>query len=84
MTKDEIYKKAKKIISDREKETERIETCLKADLCPNCGEPGTPIRRKVDEIYKFECKFCYASYLKPAARGNEWRVILKSTMKNRK
>ena len=75
MDQNKILKKAKDIIAERKLKSGYIEICLTADLCPNCGEPGEPERRQRSdtyEIYKFRCKHCFASYLKPASRSDGW------------
>ena len=73
---DKILEKAKKIIAERRLITDRIETCLTADLCPNCGGPAEPKRRKREndtyEIYNFRCNQCLALYQKLIQRGGEW------------
>ena len=73
MTKDDILNKAKNILRDRELNSEGIETCLQAGLCPNCGEPADPQRRNNGEIFRFTCKVCMAQYLKPRDWGGNWR-----------
>lgn len=57
-----ILKKADKILAERkieeEKESEMwvyISHCIKADICPNCGEKV--IRICPNELI-FKCKFC--------------------------
>lgn len=76
----EILEKAKKIITERKIGANRIETCLTADICPNCGEPGEPKRRKkandTYEIYNFRCNQCLALYQKLAHRNEEWTETL--------
>jgi len=78
---DEILEKARKIIAEREISSNRIEVCLTADICPNCGAPAQAKRRmKKDgntyEIYNFRCNQCTALYQKLSSRGGEWTEIL--------
>lgn len=79
MTPEEILKKAKDILAVRKAENDRIETCLEASVCPNCGEtsPHEPVRRsnggKKYVMYRFSCVFCGAHYEKQLGR-DEWNV----------
>lgn len=39
MTKQEILEKAERIIAEKEKnDIEYVRTCVRADICPKCGE----------------------------------------------
>jgi len=76
MIEDDILTKARKILIDRETNSERIETCLKAGLCPNCGEPADPQRRNDGELFRFTCKQCMARYLRPRDWGSDWKEII--------
>lgn len=73
---DKILAKAKRILKEREKQSKRIETCLQAGICPNCGEPGEPKRRNDNAIFRFICQYCGARYLKKFTANNEWKELL--------
>ena len=73
---DKILAKAKRILKERTTQSERIETCLQADICPNCGEPGDPKRRDDNVIYRFTCMFCHARYVKRFGTNDQWKETL--------
>ena len=73
---DKILKKAEKILLDRRTKSDRIETCLQAELCPNCGEPCAPKWNNSNKIYRFTCTYCHARYHKETSKDNLWREKL--------
>lgn len=59
LTKSEILAKAKDIVQKQEEEKEHIDICVKARICPECGEDlnSRIVTRYHIQVYCKSCNF---------------------------
>ena len=63
LTKKDVFKKAQEIIKDREEEQQHIDVCMRANICPECGESiKLEAHEKYHNIIVVKCTLCEFNY----------------------